>query len=200
MNEFEPCGVACQPHFGLGDRVHRLRLDTDFHHRLRGDNAGRHRPILSRSPQRRIDRWLEHAGDLGGGRGRWQSAAGLHRSRRFRHHHADIRTDHLPDLPRPQQLAESLAVDAGIVAGNRQVLDSRRLDRIDQLFRNTTEPEAPVQIIMPSISSPSSAEVASGNSLLIGFPFDREWPSPVEGAAHRSSARRVGARRRRAMP
>ncbi|PAV93074.1 hypothetical protein WR25_07417 [Diploscapter pachys] len=47
---------------------------------------------------------------------------------------ADVARDHLLDLAAAQQLAEAFAIDAGIVAGDRQILDARGLDRVDQPF------------------------------------------------------------------
>ena len=55
---------------------------------------------------------------------------------------ADIAGDHLLHLLRAQQLAEPLAVDSGIVAGDGQVLDARCLDRVDQPFGDAAQAEA----------------------------------------------------------
>src|SRR3546814_7253076 len=49
---------------------------------------------------------------------------------------ADIGGDHLPDLPGAEQLAQPLAVDAGVVARDGEVLDPRIADRVDQPLRS----------------------------------------------------------------
>ena len=55
---------------------------------------------------------------------------------------ADIGRDHLLDLPRSQQLAEPLIVDAGIVRGDREVLDAVCDDRVDQPLGDSAQAEA----------------------------------------------------------
>src|SRR5439155_26722632 len=45
---------------------------------------------------------------------------------------AHVGGDHLADLAGPQELAEPLIVDAGIVRDHRQVLHPRLADRVDQ--------------------------------------------------------------------
>src|SRR5690606_20361219 len=54
---------------------------------------------------------------------------------------ADIGGDHLPDLPRAEQLAEPFAVDAGVVARDGEVPDPRIADRVDQPFGDAAQPE-----------------------------------------------------------
>src|SRR5690606_37931453 len=56
---------------------------------------------------------------------------------------ADIGGDHLPHLARAQQLAEPFAVDAGIVRGDGELLDTRIPDRLDQPLGNAAQAEAP---------------------------------------------------------
>ena len=55
---------------------------------------------------------------------------------------ADVGGDHLLHLPRAQQLAEPLIVDAGIVRGDGQILDARCDDRVDQPLGNAAQAEA----------------------------------------------------------
>ena len=50
----------------------------------------------------------------------------------------NIAGDHLFDLAGAEQFAQPLTVNPCIVAGDRQVLDARRDNRIDQPFRDTT--------------------------------------------------------------
>src|SRR3546814_1626708 len=54
---------------------------------------------------------------------------------------ADIGGDHLPDLPGAEQLAQPLAVDAGVVARDGEVLDPRIADRVDQPLGNAAQAE-----------------------------------------------------------
>jgi hypothetical protein len=53
-------------------------------------------------------------------------------------------------------------VDAGVVAGEGQVLDPAVAHRVEQAFGNAAQAEAAAAISMPSRSSPSSA---AGNNL-----------------------------------
>jgi hypothetical protein len=50
--------------------------------------------------------------------------------------------DHFPDLPRAQQLAESFAINACVVAGDGQALHSAGDDRINQSFGNAAQSES----------------------------------------------------------
>src|SRR3546814_6066859 len=54
---------------------------------------------------------------------------------------ADIGGDHLPDLPGAEQLAQPLAVDAGVVARDGEVLDPRIADRVDQPLGTAAQAE-----------------------------------------------------------
>src|SRR5690348_10080525 len=54
---------------------------------------------------------------------------------------ADVGADHLPDLPGAQELADAFVVDAGVVAGERQVPGPARLDRLDQALGNAAQAE-----------------------------------------------------------
>src|SRR3546814_798706 len=56
---------------------------------------------------------------------------------------ADIGGDHLPDLPGAEQLAQPLAVDAGVVARDGEVLDPRIADRVDQPRSRRPRPPIP---------------------------------------------------------
>ena len=55
---------------------------------------------------------------------------------------ADIRADHLPDLPGLEQHPQAEPVSPGIVGDDRQILDASRLDLGDQAFRVARQPEA----------------------------------------------------------
>jgi hypothetical protein len=55
---------------------------------------------------------------------------------------AHVGADHLPDLPRAQQLAEPLIVDAGIVRHDGEAGDAAVPDCVDQPLRNAAQAEA----------------------------------------------------------
>ena len=55
---------------------------------------------------------------------------------------ADVRRDHLLNLPRLQQHAEPEAVDPGVVRHDGQILNARGADRLDQLFGDAAQAEA----------------------------------------------------------
>ena len=55
---------------------------------------------------------------------------------------ADVGRDHLADLPRAQQRADAVIVDAGVVADDGEVLGAAAMQRGDQVFGNAAEPEA----------------------------------------------------------
>jgi len=54
---------------------------------------------------------------------------------------ADIRRDHLLNLPRLQQQAQTCAVDSGIVRHDREILHTGIADRNDQRFGDTAKAE-----------------------------------------------------------
>src|SRR5688572_11485788 len=55
---------------------------------------------------------------------------------------ADVRRDHLADLPRLEEEAEAPVVDAGVVRDAGQSLHALLHQRVDQIFGNPAEPEA----------------------------------------------------------
>src|SRR5207248_2408599 len=55
---------------------------------------------------------------------------------------ADIRGDHLADLPRLQQGPEAPVVDAGVVRDAGQILHAARDERIDEVLGDAAEAEA----------------------------------------------------------
>src|SRR5690606_32889505 len=55
---------------------------------------------------------------------------------------AHVGRNHLPDLPRREQLAEAEAVDARVVRDHRQALRAGVAQRRDQRLGNAAQPEA----------------------------------------------------------
>ena len=55
---------------------------------------------------------------------------------------ADIRRDHLFDLPRLEQNAQSGAIDPRIVRDDRQILDPEIMNGLDQNVRNAAKPKS----------------------------------------------------------
>jgi hypothetical protein len=55
---------------------------------------------------------------------------------------ADVAGDHLPDLPRFEQLAQAETVDAGVVGDHRQVALAAVAQRVDQGLGDAAQAEA----------------------------------------------------------
>ncbi len=55
---------------------------------------------------------------------------------------AHVARDHLLDLPGPQQLADALTIDPGIIRNKGQMLRSCLLDRVEQPLGHAAQTEA----------------------------------------------------------